>query len=211
MSDEWRVRIEVPADDAREVLRSIEQVAPRDFAGGTEARFPVSHSDEHIFIYADSESEARRAIAELDGVLAEHDLRDDVTLWRWHPIAERWEDPSQPLPETETELEREHAMREALEARRSRETGLAEWEVRVTLPTRDDARALAERLSTEDIPVTRGWRHVMVGAATEDDAHELAQRLRAEAPAGSLLHVEPSGAEAWRITHPFAVFGGLGG
>jgi hypothetical protein len=210
MSDEWRLRILVPPDEARAILRSIEQLAPSDF-GGSRARFPVSHSDDQIFIYADSEPEARRALAELDGVLAERELRDAVTVSRWHPIEERWEDASQPLPQSELELEREHARREALEARRSRETGVAEWEVRITLPTRDEARTLAERLSDEGIPVTRGWRHVMAGTETEDDARELAQRLREEAPEGSLLHVEPSGADAWRITHPFAFFGGLGG
>ena len=211
MSDEWRLRILVPPDDARKILRSIEQVAPSDFAGGTRARFPVSHSDDQIFIYTDSQAEASRALAELDGVLAEHDLRDAVTVSRWHPIEERWEDGSEPLPQTADEVEREHARREALEARRSREQHVAEWEVRITLPTRDEARAFAERLGDEGIPVTRGWRHVMAGAATEDEARELAQRLRDEAPEGSLLHVEPSGADAWRITHPFPFFGGLGG
>jgi hypothetical protein len=210
MSDEWRLRILVPPDEARAVLRAIEQLAPSDFGGGTRARFPVSHSDDQIFIYADSESEARRALAELDGVLAEHELGDAVTVSHWHPIEERWEDASQPLPQSELEIEREHARREALEARRSREAGLAEWEVRITLPTRDEARAFADRLRDEGVPVTRGWRHVMAGAANEDEARELAQRLRAEAPEGSLLHVEPSGADAWRVTHPFPFFGGLG-
>jgi hypothetical protein len=210
MSDEWRVSIAAPPDRVRAIVRSIEQLAPSDFRRGTRARFPVSHSDDQIFIYADSEPEARRALAELDSVLAEHDLRDAATVSRWHPIAERWEDASQPLPQSELEIEREHARREALEARRSREAGLAEWEVRITLPTRDEARAFADRLRDEGVPVTRGWRHVMAGAANEDEARELAERLRAEAPEGSLLHVEPSGADAWRVTHPFPFFGGLG-
>ena len=209
--DEWRLRIAAPRDRVREIVRAIEHVAPSDFEGGTGARFPVSHSEDQIFVYADSEAEAQRALAELEPVLAEHDLRDAVTVWRWHPIEERWEDASQPLPQTELDIEREHARRQALEARRSRESGLAEWEVRITLPTRDDARALADRLRGEGIAVTRGWRHVMAGAATEDEARQLAQRLRDEAPEGSLLHVEPSTADAWRITHPFAIFGGLGG
>ena len=211
MSDEWRVRIAAPPDRVRDIVRSIERVAPSDFAGGTSARFPVSHSDDQIFIYTDSEPEALRALAELEPVVAEHDLRDAVTVWRWHPIEERWENALRPLPETELDVEREHARREALEARRSRETGVAGWEVRITLPTLDEARSFADRLRDEGIPVTRGWRHVLAGAANEDEARELAQRLRAEAPEGSLLHVEPSGAEAWRVTHRFPFFGGLAG
>jgi hypothetical protein len=210
-SDEWRVRIDVPSERVGEITRAIERAAPFDFEGGVRARYPISHSDEHIFIYTGSEVAARDALAEISAVLADHDLGDAVSLWRWHPIEERWEDASVPLPETELDEEREHARREALEAWRSRETGVAEWEVRITLPTRDDAHALEARLRDEGIPVTRGWRHVMAGAANEDDAHALAQRLRQEAPEGSLLHVEPSGADAWRITHPFAFFGGLAG
>lgn len=210
-SDEWRVQITVPRDSARDVLRSIEQAAPVDFGGGVRARFPVTRADEHIFVYADSEADVRRALDELGGVLAEHGLADAATLSRWHPIEERWEDASVPLPDSPIDEEREHARREALEAQRSRESGIAEWEVRITLPTRDDARTFAERLRSEGVPTTRGWRHVLAGATNEDEAHALAQHLRAEAPEGSLLHVEPSGAEAWKITHQFAVLGGLGG
>jgi hypothetical protein len=211
MSDEWRVRIEADPKDVRALLRSIEGAAPSDFAGGLEARFPVSHGDGHVFIYAGSEADAKRALAELEPVLAEHGVADAVTLSRWHPIEERWEDTSLPLPQTEDEIERERTRRRELEAQRSRESGMPEWEIRITLPSRDAARELAQQLKDEGLSATRGWRHVMVGAATEDEAHERARRLRDEAPPGSLLHVEPSGAAAWRTTHPFALFGGLGG
>ena len=211
MSDDWRVQIDVVEDVAPALLADIEAAAPKDLGGGLDARFPVSHAGEHIFIYTDAEPEARRVIEELGPVLATHGLAGAVSVWRWHPIEERWEDGAKPLPQTEAELEREHARRQGLEARRSRETGIAEWEVRITLPTREAARELTERLEDEGIPTTRGWRHVMVGAVNEDAARELAERLRGEAPDGSHLHVEPSGGDAWRIMHPFAVFGGLGG
>jgi hypothetical protein len=209
--DEWRIRIEVPPDQqVREIVRAIERTAPFDFEGGVRARYPVSESDDQIFIYTRSEPAAREALAEVSRVLDEHVLHDSVSLSRWHPIEERWENASVPLPETEIDEQRERARREELETQRSLTSGDAEWEVRITLPTREEARELEHRLRDEGIPVTRGWRHVMAGADNEDDAHSLAERLRLEAPEGSLLHVEPSGAQAWRITHPFPFFGGLG-
>jgi hypothetical protein len=210
-NDDWRIRIDVAPKRVADVLRAIESAAPFEFKGGTRARYPVSHSDEHIFIYAGSEAAARNALAEIAGVLADHDLGDAVSLWRWHPIEERWEDATVPLPDTQLDEQLEHERREALEARRSREEGFDEWEVRITLPTRKEAIAFEKRLADEGVPVTRGFRHVIAGAPSEDDARALAQQLRAEAPEGSLLHVEPEGADAWRITHPFPFLGGLGG
>jgi hypothetical protein len=90
------------------------------------------------------------------------------------------------------------------------EQGYPEWEVRLGLPTRHDASALAEQLESEGIPVTRRWRYLLVGAETEDDARALAQRLRDEAPAETELIVEPNGQEVWREMHPYTVLGGLG-
>jgi hypothetical protein len=211
MSDEWRIRIEVEPERAQALLRSIEDASPSEFVGGPGARFPVTHAGDHVFIYADSESAAHHALAELAPILAEHGLGSAVTLWRWHPVEERWEDAALPLPRDAAEREREHERREADEAERSRESGFAEWEVRITLPSHHEARELADRLRDEGIPVTRGWRHVMAGAVNEDEARSLAQRLKAEAPADSALEVEPSGTATWRSTNPFAVFGGLGG
>jgi hypothetical protein len=51
-----------------------------------------------------------------------------------------------------------------------------------------------------------------VGAANRDEAAELAERLRAEAPEGARVEVEPSGGAVWEVmpANPFAVFGGLG-
>ena len=66
-----------------------------------------------------------------------------------------------------------------------------------TCPSHAEAVELAEQLEAEGIPVTRRWKHLLVGAADEDDANELAERLRAEAPQGAELTVEPSGEMAW--------------
>ena len=84
------------------------------------------------------------------------------------------------------------------------ERGYAPWEVRVTLPSHREARALAEKLEAEGSSVDRRWRHLIVGAASKEDAEALALRLHGE--------VEPGGELVWETVpgNPFAIFGGLG-
>jgi len=71
----------------------------------------------------------------------------------------------------------------------------------------------ADRLEREGIPVLRRWKFLLVGAPNEDAAQALAQRIESEAPRGSKVHAEISGAAVWKVgdPFPFAVFGGLGG
>ena len=92
-------------------------------------------------------------------------------------------------------------------------SGEAEWEVRVSLPSREATDELADRLEGEGIPVTRRATFLLVGAVNQDEAVALAERLRAEVPEGASVEVEPGGAMVWEVSpkNPFAVFGGLGG
>jgi hypothetical protein len=68
-------------------------------------------------------------------------------------------------------------------------------------------------LEDEGLPVVSRWTYLIVGAENQDDANDIAKRLQREAPAGSVLHVEPGGGLAWQAlgNNPFAVFGGLAG
>ena len=61
--------------------------------------------------------------------------------------------------------------------------------------------------------MTRRSTFLLVGAVNEDEATALAERLRAEAPEGAVVEVEPGGAMVWEVSprNPFAIFGGLGG
>ena len=147
------------------------------------------------------------------GVLADRGLEAETALDRWHPVEQRWEPAGQPLPRTPDEREREHERLEQEEEAESQESGLAEWEVRVELPSHAAERELAERLEAEGLPVVSRWQYLIVGAGSQDEANELAQRLKREAPADSVLHVEPGGGLAWQAlgNNPFAVFGGLAG
>jgi hypothetical protein len=84
--------------------------------------------------------------------------------------------------------------------------------VRVSLPSHEATDELADLLQGEGFPIVRRATFLLVGAANRDEADALAERLRAEAPAGAQVEVEPGGGLVWEVTpqNPFAIFGGLG-
>jgi hypothetical protein len=213
MSDDWRLTVTVQDEGVIEsFLDGLREVGlERDARRRLGDRVVVSHDGPRIFLYTDREEDAREAERAIGPLMAKHKLHGDVVLHRWHPIEERWEDPSVPLPSTEMDREIEHEEREEAEARDARRSGFAEWEVRVDLPNRADAAALAERMKAEGRPVIRRFRFVLVAAANEDDANALAERLRTEVPMGAQVRAE--GSFAWKVfaDRPFAIFGGLGG
>jgi len=192
MADDWRIHITVEgesdglldrlgntlAGEAGELAEKLEQ-----------RRLAVSRDGDELFIYAASQSEAARAGEIVEAVLREHSIEAKTSpVEHWLEAEERWDD--EPKGETweEDELER----------------GYAPWEVRVTLPSHREARALAEMLEGEGYSVERRWQYLIVGAASKEDADALAKRVHGE--------VEPGGDLVWETVpgNPFAVFGGLG-
>ncbi len=208
MHDEFRV--EAHASAAHELVKALEALEHGHDARGALPRVAVTHEGDHVFLYADSQDAAERTRAVVQEAMTQHGIAGELSVWRWHPLEERWEDASAPLPASEAERAAEHARLEQEETEESQRAGFAEWEVRVTLPTHQEARAFAERLRGEGIPVNQRWRHLLVGANDEDDAAALAERLRAEAPAGSEILTEGSGLPYWQMLHPFAYLGGMG-
>lgn len=71
-------------------------------------RIVVSEDRGELFLYAGSENAAREAEQLVRDVLAQHQMDADVTLSRWHPGEERWEDAGVPLPETAEQRHTEH-------------------------------------------------------------------------------------------------------
>lgn len=215
MHDEFRISVEVASQEqAHELLRALEAVE-RDGHDGAPSpeHVAVSHEGGHVFLYADSGSQAALARATVEAILTERNIDGKLGSWRWHPEEDRWEDAALALPSTPAEHAAEHERLEQEETEESERSGLPEWEVRVTLPTHYDARAFAERLAAEGIPVQRHWRHLTLGTEDEDEARALAERLRAEAPQGSSFDVEGAAWPAWvavnQPARPFAIFGGL--
>jgi hypothetical protein len=215
MADDWRLTIDF--DDEGDGTQLVEWLAAlrleaeeRDRLGD---RVAVSRDGPRVFVYADTEDVARSAEDVVRAQLAKRGAGARLTLERWHPVEQSWQDPSMPLPSTEEELRAEHERQQDREAAESRERGRAGWEVRAELPGHEETVALAERLEAEGLPVVRRSTFLLVGAANEDEATALAERVEREAPAGTRVHVEPGGGVAWEVMpqNPFAVFGGLGG
>jgi hypothetical protein len=214
MADDWRLTVDF--DDEGDGTQLVEWLAAfrleaeeRDRLGD---RVVVSRDGPRVFLYADAEEVARESEAVVRRELESREAPCRLALERWHPVEQAWKDLDVPLPRTEDELEAERARQQAREAAESRESGHAEWEVRIELPTHEETEALADRLEAEGIPVVRRATFLLVGAANHDDALALAERLRAELPEGARVEVEPGGGMVWEVApqNPFAVFGGFG-
>ncbi len=208
------MRAHLESDKIEAVVAALEQQELSDEASRALGRPAISHDADDVFLYTDSAESAEQARAALQRALGEQGSPAEVTVSRWHPTEERWEDASAPLPQNAEQRAAEHERLVEEEDEESAADGAPDWEVRITLPSHHDAREFAERLEQEGIPVLRRWRHVVVGANDEDQAQALAERLRAEAPAGSELLVEGSGVEPLqayeRSQSRYAWFGGLG-
>ena len=171
-------------------------------------RIAVSSDGPHLFLYADTRHAARAAREVLLAVLRETGATSEPHITRWHPIEEQWEDENVPLPDTENDRQVERDRLDAQDDAMSIASGVAQWEVRIELPSHDEAERLADELESGGRSVVRRSKFLIVGANDRDDADALAREL---GPRGT-VHVEPSSGAAWQLMprNPFAIFGGLG-
>ncbi len=215
MAEDWRITVDF--DDEGDGTQLVEWLSARRFESEERdrlgGRVAVSRDGPRVFLYADTEELARDADGIVRSLLSSEGRQARIALERWHPVEQDWKDAGIPLPRTDAEVRAEHERQQAREAAESLASGHAEWEVRVSLPSREATDELADRLEAEGVPVTRRSTFLLVGAVNEDEATALAERLRAEAPEGANVEVEPGGAMVWEVSpqNPFAVFGGLGG
>jgi hypothetical protein len=215
MSDDWRLDIHV--HDPAYAVQMAEQVVAWGLQDELEAAFHdrvvISTGGGELFCYSADREQAERVQERVRSLAADKGWRVDVTLARWHPVAEEWEDPDKPLPASQSDLAAEHEQLIQRERDEAREQGYPDFEVRVHCRSRSDAIELAERLRSEGIPSLRRWHYLLVGAADEDAANELARRIAAESPEGAVVSTEGTGRAANEVRpgNPFAVFGGLGG
>lgn len=219
MSDDWRLRIELAdekaAADLTERLSKFD--LPHDLQASYRDRVVVSHDGSEVFCYTDTREQAEAAERAISSLASERGWHLAPELRRWHPAAERWEDPDAPLPDTDAARAAERAELMQSERQESLDQGFPDFEVRVKCDSRHEAEQLAERLRGEGIRCVHRWEFVVAAAPDEDSARQLAERIRSEAPPDSTVTAEASVAEAVAESplatpfSPFAVFGGLGG
>jgi hypothetical protein len=215
MNDDWRLQIEFvdegPADALQDRLDARE--LEHDLSDAFHDRVIVSRDETTIFLYAGDREQAEKARALVERLAQEDKEEVEIDFTRWHPEAEEWRPADEPLPGNAEARTAEHAARDAHERAESEEDGHPQWEVRIDLPSREDAKELVERLRSEGIPTVHRWKYVLVGANDEDTVNQLAERIRSEAPPGSSITVEGTWREAYaeRPPNPFAFLGGLGG
>jgi hypothetical protein len=189
VDDEFQIEVEL--DDAAHGYPFRERLRARDLDDDARTRLGrdimVTRDGSRIVLYAGSEEQAREAERVMRSLVDEDGLTAEIAVTRWHPVEGAWKDASIPLPATAEEEEAEYEAREAAEAEEAGETHEYDWHVVVGgLDGRDEARAVAERLEGEGLPVAQRWRYVVVGALTEEQAEEIAERLRAEVPEGEV-------------------------
>jgi hypothetical protein len=195
MNDDWRIRIELGESVHADTLlgrlgldlgSDEAQHLAQELQGH---RLAVSNDEDTVFVYADSSGQAEQARKIVEAELQDEGLEAEVVTERWLPEEERWS--GEPPNETWEQEAVDH--------------GFAPWEVRVELPSHEEADKLADELEQEGYDVVRRWRYLIVGAGSEEEARKLAKRLHGDA--------EPGGEMVWEVApqNPFAVFGGLGG
>ena len=181
--DEWRV--EVDLDDAERGYGLGERLRAHDLDDEARERLGrravVTRDGSHVFLYTGSEPEAGEAERVARELVTAEGLSAEITVTRWHPVAEEWLDATIPLPQSEAEEREETRLREEHELQEVTEEGSYDWLVKVELPDRSGAAQVEERLRAEGLPVRR-WRYLTVDVLTEERANELGNRLRDELP-----------------------------
>ena len=170
--DEWRVEVDLDDEGHGYTLR--ERLRSHDLDDEARQRLGrrviVTRDGPRLYLYAADEEAAREAERVASELLEAERLTGTVRIVRWDPAVEEW-----------------HAADEAATGEHP-----FEWEVHVTLPGRDEARELEERLAAENLPAHRLWRWVTVDTHTEDEANDLAQRLVDELPDDVEVHAQPN-------------------
>jgi hypothetical protein len=215
MNDDWRLRIELEDEGlARRLGERLEAgEIEHDLEQAFHDRVVVSINGPELFCYTGSREQAERAEELIRRIAAGDDWPIDVSLARWHPVAEEWQDPDAPEPTTAAATEEEREERVEDEREDSAEQGYPEMEVRVDAHSRHEARELSHRLQEEGLPNIHRHNYVLIGATDEDSANALADRLRGELPDGTAIAVEQNRRAVYdrRAWSPFSVLGGLGG
>ncbi|HET7120380.1 MAG TPA: hypothetical protein VFI17_03895 [Solirubrobacterales bacterium] len=213
MNDDWRLQIDFVDEGPKDHLldRLDAEDLEHDLSDAFRDRVIVSRDGTTVFLYAGDREQAEKARALVERLMREDDEEVEVDLRRWHPIAEEWRSADEELPGEPEEERAERQAAIARELKEAEERGYPEFEVRVDLASRAEAKRFAEQLRAEGLPAVHRWRYLLVGAVDEEEAEKLADRIRSEAPAGSTVKAEGTWQAAYseRPHSPFSFLGGL--
>jgi hypothetical protein len=210
MSDDWRLQIDFEDEGlAGSLMEHLDaHELEHDLSDAFHDRVIVSRDGARVFLYTGTRDQAESARGLIVSLAQKHSWTIDSDFKRWHAGAEDWEDPDGPL-----DAGAEHAELIAREREETKQHGYPEFEVRVDLPSHQDAERFEQQLRAEGLPAVHRGKYLLVGVGDEDTAKALAERLQGEAPLQSKIQVEGTwkAAYAERPPNPFAIFGGLGG
>jgi ribosomal protein L12E/L44/L45/RPP1/RPP2 len=206
-NDDWRLQIDFIAESAADAVRDQldAEELEHDLSEAFQDRVIVSNNGTTIFLYAGDKTQAERARGLVERLCEEDDEEVVIDFRRWHPIAEDWKPAAEPLPDdpAEERAERQEAIEREL--KETEERGYPEFEVRIDLPSRGEAKRFAEVLRADNLQVVRRWKYLLVGAIDEEHAEELVARIRDEAPPGSRVAAQGTWQEAYdKVFGPFA-------
>jgi hypothetical protein len=201
-SNDWRVTVRLhQAGHAKQALDALsEHQVEAEVHSRLGGRVAMGSDGSELFLYTHTRDAAEAAQQSVRDLLASHDMTAELSVDRWHPVAEEWEPVGVPLPEDEAAIQAERAGVDAEETSESLAAGHALYEVRVQLASHHESVALAEQLRSQGYPVARRWRFLVVGANNADQAAEFEAAIRELAPAGAQISSGEVGAT------PFTAF-----
>lgn len=190
-ADEWRVEVELDADEEGHSLG--ERLHALDLDDEAEKRLGgsviVTRDGPKLFLYSwhqESVQEAERVVREL---MEQDGLAGEVSVSRWHPVQEAWRPASEPLPQTEDEISEEERRHERAGEIEKAETGAYPWEVVIDLPSLRATRELGADLIDRGLPLKRRFKYLLVGTPSEEAAIELGKSFEGKVPEGSHVSV----------------------
>jgi hypothetical protein len=211
-NDDWRLQIDFVAENAVDALgdRLDAEELEHDLSEAFRDRVIVSRNGTCLFLYAGDREQAERARALIEKLAREDEEEIEIDFRRWHPLSETWEPADKPMPDEPDEERAERQIAIERELKETEERGYPLFEVRIDLPTREEAERFADQLRAEGLPVVHRWKFLLVGAVDEDHARELADRIRSEAPDGSQVVAQGTFQSTYaEVRKPFAFLGGL--
>jgi hypothetical protein len=190
VAQEWRVTIALRGTPGTDQFRQWRRDVARELRNRLDGAI-VEDRESPLLVYVDGQEAAEAAAQIGREVAGKRGLSADVTVECWHPREERWDTAAISQHDLAEEQRISHEHQQQQERRRSAETGIDLWQVRVELGAHRDTVALAQRLSAEGHHITQGRKFLVAGAGSEDDAHRLADNIRMYTTA-TKIHVRPN-------------------